>query len=93
VEDSTRAQIRQAVEDGSYKQLPTETLEWYLAACSSAGPGSAVESQELSNVQAALRDELTRRATRSERTGTRVAAWIGLLAAVVALLVILFRHH
>jgi hypothetical protein len=93
VTDSTQAQIKQAVQTGAYRQLPTDTLEWYLAACISGKPGNDAEAQELTNLQVALRAELTRRDTRSERTGNFVAAWIGAIAAVVALLVIVFRHH
>jgi len=93
VEDFTRAQIKQAVQSGSYKGLPTETLERYLYACTAGESGNDDEAHELADLQPALRDELTRRATRSERTGNRVAAWIGALAAVVALLLIIFRHH
>jgi hypothetical protein len=93
VEDFTQAEIAQAVKTGAYKELPTQTLERYLAACSVRRPGDDVEAHELTNLQLALRGELTRRVTRPERTVNFVAAWIGAIAAVVALLFILFRRH
>lgn len=93
VTDFTQAQIKQAVQTGAYKRLPTDTLEWYLGACVSSRPGNDAEAQELTKLQAALRDELTRRDTRSERTINYVAGWIGAIAAIVALLAIVFRHH